>query len=462
MSEEKKSLKTKLFYALNGFPDLMTYQAFSFLVFTYYFAVVGIPIFQMWIAFIIWGLWNAINDPMLGALSDRKKYGKLGKRKFFITIALIPLALMMILLFTVPLDIKFFYFLAIIMLFEFTYTLFDVNVKALFPEQWENEEERASANLILRPITLMAILIAMVLPTIIISPLVPLPTSSEAEIARIPTMYITAGIIFAVIAIITGALFIMYGIKEPEELPEQFESRPSFFGSLKLSLKNKSFVKLVLCNTMTWYVLTMLTTIFSLYAIFVLGVGKGSIFIGLSLMSTFIVAALAMPFYVKLGRKIGMRNAFIASLIIWIITLVPFAFFGEGDILIGVIATAIVGIGMSGTLFFFDILMGDVVDEDYLKHGVKRSASFYGANAFIHRFSIILVITTIALVFSGTGWAGYNPNPGVDVIIGLKLLMVLFPIIALIIATLFLKSYDLHGDKLVRIRDNLKQKTSLK
>ena len=115
------------------------------------------------------------------------------------------------------------------------------------------------------------------------------------------------------------------------------------------------------------------------------------------------------------------------------------------------IATAIVGFGMAGTIFFFDILMGDVVDEDYLEHGVKRSASFYGTNAFIHRFSIILVISTIALVFTGAGWAGYDPNPGVDVIIGLKLLLFLFPSIALVIAIVFLKSYDLHGEKLAKM-----------
>jgi GPH family glycoside/pentoside/hexuronide:cation symporter len=458
MSEEKKTTKTKLFFALNGFPDQMTYQAFTFLVFTYYFAVVGIPIFQMWIAFVLWGLWNACNDPLLGALSDRKKYGKMGKRRFFIIIALIPLALMMILLFTVPFDIKFFYFIIIIMLFELVYTLFDVNVKALFPEMWPSEEERASANLILRCLTIVAILIAMVLPTIIITPLVPLKTSSAKEVARIPGMYITAGIIFAIITVVTGLIFIMKGIKEPEEPPEKFESRPSFFSSLKLSLKNKTFVKLVLCNTMTWYVLSMLPTIFPLYAIFVLGVGRGSIIIGLSLMLTFIVAALAMPLHAKLGKKFGMRNAFILSLIIWIITLFPFFLLSEGMIIIGVIVAASVGIGISGTLFFFDILMGDIIDQDELIHGVKRSASFYGANAFIHRFSIILVISTIAIVFTGTGWAGYNPNPGINVIIGLKFLLFVFPAIASAIAIAFLMSYDLHGDKLLKMREELQGK----
>jgi GPH family glycoside/pentoside/hexuronide:cation symporter len=440
MSEDNKTIKNKLFFALNGFPDQMTYQAFSFLVFTYYFAVVGIPIFEMWIAFVLWGLWNAFNDPMLGALSDRKKYGKLGKRRFFIIIGLVPLSLMMIFLFTVPLEIKFFYFIFIIMLFEFIYTLFDVNVKALFPEMWPNEEERASANLILRGLTIIG---------------------TAEEIARIPGMYITAGIVFAIITIITGAIFIIKGIKEPEELPQQFESRPSFFSSVKLSLKNKTFVKLVLCNMMTWYVLSMLPIIFPLYAIFVLGVGRGSLFIGISLMLTFIVAALTMPIHRKLGKKIGMRNAFMLSLVIWIITLFPFVLLGEGMIIMGIIVTACVGFGISGTLFFFDILMGDVIDQEELKVGVKRSASFYGTNAFIHRFSIILVISTIALVFTGTGWAGYDPNPGVDVIIGLKLLLFLFPAIACVIAILFLKSYDLHGEKLAKMREELQKKKAL-
>jgi GPH family glycoside/pentoside/hexuronide:cation symporter len=209
---------------------------------------------------------------------------------------------------------------------------------------------------------------------------------------------------------------------------------------------------------MTWYVLSMLTTIFPLYAIFVLGAGRGSLFIGLSLMLTFIVAALTMPIHRKIGQKLGMRNAFILSLVIWIITLVPFVLFGEGDLMLGMIATAIVGFGMAGTIFFFDILMGDVVDEDYVEHGVKRSASFYGTNAFIHRFSIILVMSTIALVFTGTGWAGYDPNPGIDVIIGLKLLLFLFPSIALVIAILFLRSYDLHGEKLAKMREELQRK----
>ncbi len=82
---EPKSLKKRFLFGLSAFPDQLTYQAFTILVFTFYFAVVGIDIMLMMIAFIIWGIWNAINDPLLGALSERtKQKGKLGKRKFYI------------------------------------------------------------------------------------------------------------------------------------------------------------------------------------------------------------------------------------------------------------------------------------------------------------------------------------------------------------------------------------------
>ena len=458
MSERSKTLKDKLFFGLNGFPDQMTYQAFTFLVFTYYFAVIGIDIVLMWLAYMIWGLWNAFNDPMLGALSDRKKYGRLGKRKFFIIISLIPLALMMIFLFTAPSLIEFYYFIVIIMIFEFIYTLFDVNVKSLFPEMWPNEKERTSANLVLRLLTIVALLFAMVYPTIVISPMVPLPDSTPEEIAAIPSMYVSAGIVFAVITIITGVLFIIFGIDEKEELQEQFQKRPSFFKSLKLSVKNKTLMKLILANLMNWYVLGMLTTIWPLYCIHVLGIGRGSLIIGISLMLMFIVAALTMPIHIKIGKKIGMRNAFILSLLIWMISLFPFVLLGEGMFIIALFVSASVGFGLSGNLFFFDILIGDVIDQDELIHGVKRSASFYGTNAFFHRLHILLLISTITLIFTGTGWAGYDPNPGVDVIIGLKLLIFLFPAIALIIAILFLKSYDLHGDKLAKMREEIQKK----
>ena len=462
MSEEPKSLKKKFLFGLSAFPDQLTYQAFTVLVFTYYFAVVGIPIFYMWIAFFAWGIWNALNDPMLGALSDRtKQKGKLGKRKFYLVISVFPLSLMMILLFTVPAGIEFIYFVVIIFLFEFVYTLFDVNVNAIFPEMFPNEEERASVNIFIKALTLIAVILASVVPTIIISPLVPL-TDSPAEIARIQSMYIIAGVVLALITILLALPFILRGIEEKEELDEHFEKRPPFFESLKITLSNKTFLKFTIGNTMIWYCFSVLLTVFPLYAVFVLGIEEESFLVGVILMIALLSSAIFIPVQAKIGGKIGMRNGMMLGLGIWIITLSPLLFLGKGDVLIAMIVFGAFGFGLAAALFYIDILHGDVIDQDALKHGVRRSASYYGINALIHRISTLLSISTIALVFTGTGWAGYDPNPGVNVIFGLRLLMFVFPAIALTVSIICWKLYDLHGETLERMREELAKHPEIK
>jgi Na+/melibiose symporter-like transporter len=349
----------------------------------------------------------------------------------------------------------------IIFVFEFIYTIFDVNVNAIFPEMFPNEEQRASVNIFIKALTLIAVILASVLPTAIISPLVPL-NDSPAHIARIKSMYIIAGVVLAIITAILSIPFILRGIEEKVELEEQFEKRPPFFTSLKITLTNRTFVKFTIGNTMIWYCFSVLLTVFPLYAVFVLGIEEQSFLIGVTLMLALLSSAFFIPLHRKIGAKIGMRNGMIVGLAGWMISLFPLLLLGKGDVLIAMITFAASGFGLAAALFYIDILHGDVIDQDALNHGVRRSASYYGINALIHRISTILSISTIALVFSGAGWAGYDPNPGVNVIFGLKLLMFVFPAIALTISIICWKLYGLHGETLEKMREELARHPEIK
>jgi len=463
MSEEKLPFKKKILFALSAIPDQMVYQFFNLFVFTYYFAVVNLGTIPVMIGFIVWSLWNSINDPLLGGLSERTRHrGKLGKRKFYLVITIIPLSLMMIFLFTVPFVeseklLQYIYFLFIIMLFEFFYTLWDVNVNALFPEMFPTEHQRAQTNVFVKALTVIGIIFAS-LPSLLFSPLVPTETTTPAELVIIKNNYILGGLMVAVITIITAVPFILKGIHEKEEGQEIFEKRPSFSESLKITIKNKTFLKFTFSNMLVWYVFNTLIMILPLYASYILGVDQGFI-VTISLASALIVAALLLPLHVRLGKKLGMRNAFMLTLGIWIILLFFFVLLRPGDIIPGIIVTAIQGISLSGALFYVDILHGDVIDEDAIKFGVKRSASFYGVNAFIHRFSTIFAILTIGIVFQGTSWANnYVPNiPPNEVEIAIKTIMFVFPAIGCFIAILILSRYPLHGEKLQRMREELKE-----
>ncbi|MBY9014637.1 MAG: MFS transporter [Candidatus Lokiarchaeota archaeon] len=467
MSEEKLTFKKKFLFGLSAFPDQLTYQIFQFLIFTFYFTVVKIPLTLMIITYVIWGIWNAVNDPMLGALSERTKHrGKWGKRKLYLLISIIPLCAMVVLMFYVPFNtsdkmLEFIYFLTTIVIFEFFYTMFDVNVNAIFPEMFPNEKKRASANLFIKGLTVVALILSSLIPMIFISDYVP----ADAEIPLAKSEYFMMAIVVAVFTLIISIPFLLKGIVEKVEMTEDFEKRPSFFQSMKITLTNKTFVKFVVANTAVWYCFSILPMIIPIYAEFVIGgslfEGGGSLIVGIALMLAFIIAALVMPIHKKLGFKYGMRKAFMITLVTWICTLFPFLFItGEAFQVAFVLLIALQGFPLSGALFYVDILHADVIDEDAVKFGVKRSASYYGINAFIHRISIILVILTIGFMFGNIGWdKQFDPLPSDEflVILGLKAIMVIFPTIALVIGLLAMRSYGLHGERLEHIREDVKK-----
>jgi GPH family glycoside/pentoside/hexuronide:cation symporter len=450
----------------------MTYQFFTLTIFGFYFAVVNIETIYMALGYSIWGIWNAFNDPLLGYLSDKKSFGRIGRRKFFIVVSFIPLCLMMVFLFTSPLapisdELRFFYFLFIIMLFEFIYTLFDVNVKALFPEMWPNEAERAKTNIWLRALTVIGILSAFLIPTIV-PPIIPDYNEARLNPQGAQLTYIINGIIIALIVFSIGILFVLYGIKEEDVMEEESSLKPGFLESLKISLKNKNFVLLVLANMMTWYVLTILTSIYQFYVQFVLGITdatpafgifKTFFYYGFSIILAFLIAILSMPIHKRIGEKYGMRNGFIINMAIMGSTFLFYLFFSNNFIshVLAIGVSGLIGFGLSGILFYFDILMGDIIDQDELKSNFKRSASFYGANAFIHRFSIILFIGSVFFTFQYTPWSKeFGVTDPSLVSFPLKLLFSIGPAIACFIALILMVFYDLHGAKLNEVRNQLK------
>lgn len=462
MSEEPLEFKEKFLFGISAIPDQLTYQVFQFLVFTFYFTVVRLPLILVTLGYIIWAIWNSINDPLIGALSERTKYKKKwGKRRFYILISIIPLSLLMIFLFFMPFTTneklaEFAYFMTIIILFEFFYSMFNVNMNATFPDQFPTPKKRASVQIFRNITFVIALILGSLLPGLIISDFVP---DSEAVIPTIKMEYLTMGIVVAIITLLAAIPFAARGIKEKEETTIEFERRPSIFESLKFTLSNKNFLKFTLANTMVWYCTTILPLVMPIYVEHVIKAPNGAMLTSLSLMSTFLVASISLPIHNKISSKIGKRNGMILSLGLFILILIPyFLISGASYSIIFMITTACVGFPIGGTMYYIDLLHSDIIDEDALKFGVRRGGNFYGVMLFIQRSAVILVIITTSLMFGTIGWEQeYNPMPEDPelVVLGLRSLMVIFPAIALTIAILLLKSYDLHGNKLHKISEEL-------
>jgi GPH family glycoside/pentoside/hexuronide:cation symporter len=447
---EISSSRKVIFYSCGQISDVTAYQSFILLIFTFYFAVVGISTWLMVLGYSLWSVWNAVNDPLMGFISD-KTHTKIGRRLPYIIGAFIPLAIVTIFLYYPPISFgvtnqlaNFTYFFIIIVIFELFYTIYSLNMTSLFPEVFMTQQERTQANNVRQVFTIVGLIFAFILPGLIIP--------DWTDPANLPKFQLF-GIIAAIIIVVFVLLFLFFGPREKAEFQHDYQKAFGFFGNIVHCFKSRSFRWYIIAETCVWFVYGMLPTIVPLYAKYALGVTGFST--SILLATTFLSATIFITFLWRpVVRKIGNRKAWIISFIIWIAalsgTLFIFEFIG------GLIVFFLIGIGLSGSLFIIDLVVADIVDEDELSTGMRREAGYYGVNAFVLRFSNVLVILAIGIVFSGTEWGGgYVPNPGINVIIGLKILMFILPAIALVIAALAIFKYPLHGLKLREMKERL-------
>ena len=450
LERKKFSYKRAAAYGIGQLSDIASYQAFVFLTFTFYFAVVGIEIQWITLGFIIWSIWNSFNDTFIGHLSDRT-HTKYGRRFPWIMVSLFPIALIMFLLFTPPatwgfLDIvvNYIYFLVIIIVFELFFTMYDINFTSLYPEIFITEEERTKGNNIRQLFAIFGLIAAFIMPGLFIS----------SYTAPKPGEYPLYGIIVAIVVIIPGLLFIKFSPKERVEFREDYKSAPSFFNTLKFCVKSKSFMRYIPAEIANWFVYGMLPVIVPLYGEFILGF-EDPLMISLLLGATFLSAALFMTLLWKpLVQRLGPRKSWLISMSVWIITLAPLFFLNSTMPFLEVIAFIVfflIGIGLSGSLYIIDIIIADIVDEDEVKTGVRREGGYYGVNIFFQRFATVFVFIIIGPVFLMADWRIFTTLHIPD--FELRSLMFIYPAIALVIAIIAIYFYPLDGERLKQVKE---------
>jgi GPH family glycoside/pentoside/hexuronide:cation symporter len=200
----------------------------------------------------------------------------------------------------------------------------------------------------------------------------------------------------------------------------------------------------------------MLPAIVPLYGKFVLGI-TDTLLLSLLLGIAFISSAIFMTVLWKpLVQKIGPRKTWLISMTSWIILLFTLLF--VSSYLIALIVFFLMGMGLSGSLYIIDIIIGDIVDEDEVKTGSRREGAYYGVNMFLMHLSTIAVFLVIGPVFIISNWEVYDPNKITpEIIFGLRSLMSIYPIIALLIAMLVIYKYPLDGEKLKKVKEQMER-----
>ncbi len=314
INNQKFGMGQKLSFGMGSFSQWFIAAAFNVWVFAFYYIAVGLPLFFIMMAFLLWTIWNAVNDPLVGYISDRTRT-RWGRRKPFIILGTIPILIIMIIIWIPPTDnhfITFIYLLIMLMCFDTFYTmvtLFD----ALFPELYVSVEERAEVNTIKQILATVGLIMAFLIPGIFIGDL----TKKEG--------YFINGIVISIIVGISLLIAIKWGVKERKEFKLDHQHEFGFFKGMKYTFKNKGFMLYTIMFFLYEFIILLMATIVPLYALHVLEVSD-TFLISLLLGVLFIVGILTVVVWMKLDVRLGSKKAYAISIIAYIIASIPLLF----------------------------------------------------------------------------------------------------------------------------------------
>jgi len=428
-------LLRKLAYSSGALASAVVAQAFSTYVIFFYVDTLKMPAKLIGLGMALYGVWNAINDPLAGHISDRTRT-RWGRRIPYMLFGSLPLAVAFALVWMPPLRfvgdnevLLFAYFIAIIFLFDTLYTFVILNWTSLFPEMFISLKERTQVSAFRQLFGIFGLIVGIAAPPLVYGSL------------GWPAM----GAIFAAVT----AAFLYLSVWGARERGAEAVGEPlPFRSALRYTFANRSFLTYVLASFLVQFTFVTLTATLPFYAKYVLRIDEGQT--SLLFLSVFLTALVFLALWSRVTVRLGARKAMMMSVILFGAALTPFWL--ASSFAAGVATGALVGIGLAGIMLLLDILISDVIDEDELRTGTRREGMYFGVNGFVIRLGISLQAVVMSVILDSTG---YDPNLVVQppsAITGLRLLVTAVPLAALVVSLLALYFYPLHGERLKAVK----------
>lgn len=440
-TEFKTSTKTRIMYSLMSLGVATPAEAVAGIIAFYIVDVKNLP--TEWFAtfWFFYTIYNAINNPLLGFMSDRT-HSRWGRRIPYVLFGGLPYAAAFALLFTAPFDGKddplglLIYFGAAIVIWETCYTAFATGYYGLLPEMFGDYRERTDVAAKMNIFQTVALVLGAAMPPLL------------ADILGWSGMATVLAVI-SVIAIYTGypALFERADLKTDTSFP--------FMQALRYTFANRSYLTAAGAQMMRFVATGTLQTGILFYLKYSLKVDEslGTVILGIA----FLVAMISLyPWRNWVANKLDSRRTLMIANAIMILGIVPMGF--SPSINFTYAAAVILGVGLGGLVLIGDIIMAEVVDEDEVKTGHQRAGMYFGMSGFLITLSGLIVSSVFGLVMPAFG---YNTlldvqPPSVD--LGFRIFLTVPTSIGFLLAIFLLWLYPLHGKRLAEIKETLKNK----
>jgi len=407
------------------------------------------------LAILIFGIWNAVNDPIFGYISDKKEpHPVKGKRKplMFKGMPFILIGFLITVLAPVGKSdgVLFTFLLVGLIIFDFGKALAMVNFKSYTMTIASDPQERSELFMVIKLVSFVP----------------------GAIVGMVPAWFLTKnysyGEIITVFISIVIPMFILscYGISKIEEPEEMYIDDPEFNStpniaedddftlreSLRHALRSKAFRIYMFFTLLTGfyqavyyqnliYMMNWVVNLEGYHALIIAGIGGTLIHAYYPLLSFL---------RKKFGNVKTMQFALTISIGGYLLMFFSMSFWSL------LVSFSISVISISAVYLLGDVILADIVDEDMLTTGKQRQGVFTSIKGFFMTFSQSIAIFTLSFILDSFGYVGTVDRQPDSVIIGIKITSSIIPIIALSVGLLIWKYYPLRGEAYEELREDVK------
>ena len=373
--------------------------------------VVGLEARLASFAALIGVIWDSINDPLVGLISDRVS-SRWGRRRPFLLIFSIPFGMAFLLMWWAPpwnnqIVLAIHMTLAYI-ISDTLQTLVAVPFFTLTPEMTPDYDERTELTTFRMLFNLIASLgVAVAAPMI--------KNWALGQGLTLSQSYLLISGLFGGL----GALpFLVMFFFVRERHPKPSTQSPTIREIAATAWDNVPFrfaTGLYMLNWMTVDMVSLILPYFLTYWIaqgnltaemFLFGakISQDSVILGLM----FITAIAALPFWNWISKKTSKRLAYIFGMGFWMVVQLLLIVVQPGQTILILILTVLAGIGISTAHVLPDAIFPDVLEWEELRTRNRNEGLYYGTKNFSRKMSGAV---TIFLVLQALGWFGYETPP---------------------------------------------------
>lgn len=420
------SMKHKIGYACGDLGGCMTFALMGSIVTRYYTNVLQVNTVVLATMLLVWNVWDAVNDPLMGALMDKvfaKHHGQGGKFRPWLLRSAPCVAITFIIFFTVPTYFKGVTMLVVLffckILYEGFYTMFNIPMGSMLSAMADTDGERAA----LSSARGFGSMIGNIIPMIIMPQL----------LAKFGDTSKAFGI-GATLCAIVGFVFCMLHYAWTEErhvsvAPSESNDSVKLTDILNVFRVNRPFLALCIhgiCICTMQYVSSTLGTY--MYGDVLGNIGMMSMASAVS-MPLGILALIITP---KIADKVGLERMIRICLLT--ASAIYFVLFGALMVAsvpaIAYMLISSIAMGLASVSIYMQWgLVGEAIDYNEMITGKRTEGSIYGTFNLTRRIGQTVGNSAAVLAL---GWIGYQAGAAAQTagtLTGIKALVVLIPAI---------------------------------